>query len=451
MENSDFLSAATAPLTCHDFLDRMRHPSAADLVKSIKSFIVSFLNNTPDPVKDSVAVQEFLNNMEGAFRAHTLWAGASEEELESAGEGLEKYVMTKLFTRAFASIPEEVKKDEELSEKMALVQQFIRPDNLDIKPNFQNETSWLLAQKELQKINMYKAPRDKLLCILHCCKVINNLLLNASIASNDNPPGADEFLPVLIYVTIKANPPQLHSNLLYIQRYRRQSRLVSESAYFFTNLLSAESFIANLDAGSLSMDETEFEMNMESARLILTGLSNSFETPTTPEPKPHSQKPTRTYSNYVQSPQGQHLHPLKQVKEVGKEVVLKPNGVSVLDLEKQGASNLLKEEQISGFFREFPFLYSEAGDLTMEDVEALLNEYKRLALKYVSLCHVIGQKDTNSESKGFEHPSESGRIEVESENQDELNRTNSIVAIDMANGESKQPLEESVSESPACG
>ena len=60
-----------------------------------------------------------------------------------------------------------------------------------------------LAQKELQKINMYKAPRDKLSCILNCCKVINNLLLNASIVSNDNPPGADEFLPVLIYVTIK--------------------------------------------------------------------------------------------------------------------------------------------------------------------------------------------------------------------------------------------------------
>lgn len=52
---------------------------------------------------------------------------------------------------------------------------------------------------------MYKAPRDKLVCILNCCKVISNLLLNASLVSNVNPPGADEFLPVLIYVTIKVN------------------------------------------------------------------------------------------------------------------------------------------------------------------------------------------------------------------------------------------------------
>ena len=50
------------------------------------SFIVSFSNKAPDPEKDSAAVQEFLSNMEGAFKVHMLWAGSSEEELESAGE-----------------------------------------------------------------------------------------------------------------------------------------------------------------------------------------------------------------------------------------------------------------------------------------------------------------------------------------------------------------------------
>lgn len=53
--------------------------------------------------------------------------------------------MTKLFTRVFASLPDDVKQDEQLSEKMALIQQFIRPENLDIKPAFQNETSWLVS------------------------------------------------------------------------------------------------------------------------------------------------------------------------------------------------------------------------------------------------------------------------------------------------------------------
>jgi hypothetical protein len=52
----------------------------------VYSFIVTFSNRAPDPEKDSAAVQEFLQNMEGAFRSHTPWAGSSEEELESAGE-----------------------------------------------------------------------------------------------------------------------------------------------------------------------------------------------------------------------------------------------------------------------------------------------------------------------------------------------------------------------------
>ncbi|XP_065880402.1 vacuolar protein sorting-associated protein 9A-like isoform X2 [Euphorbia lathyris] len=252
MENADVF------LGLHDFLERMRQPSAADFVKSIKSFIVSFSNNAPDPERVSALVQEFLANMEAAFKAHQLWAGCSEEELESAGEGIEKYVMTKLFTHVFASLPDDVKAcpaPNHFGTKALLLLLLLL-------------LYWQHAQKELQKINMCKAPRDKLVCILNCCKVINNLLL--SMASSDNPPGADDFLPVLIYVTIKANPPQLHSNLLYIQRYRGQSRLVGEASYFFTNMLSAECFISNINASSIALEETEFENNMESARALLS-------------------------------------------------------------------------------------------------------------------------------------------------------------------------------------
>ena len=57
--------------------------------------------------------------------------------------------MTKLFPRVFASLPEDVQADDQLYEKIALVQQFIQPENLDIKPTFQNETSWLVSKNFL--------------------------------------------------------------------------------------------------------------------------------------------------------------------------------------------------------------------------------------------------------------------------------------------------------------
>ncbi|XP_020698915.1 vacuolar protein sorting-associated protein 9A [Dendrobium catenatum] len=381
---SDAFSASTAPLAWHDFLERMRHPSAADFVKSIKSFIVSFSNRAPDPEKDHADVQLFLANMEDAFRAHMLWAGSSEEELESAGEGLEKYVMTKLFNRAFASLPEDVQHDEELFEKTALLQQFVRPENLDIKPEFQNETSWLLAQKELQKINMYKAPRDKLVCILNCCRVINNLLLNVSIASNANPPGADEFLPVLIYVTIKANPPQLHSNLVYIQRYRRKTRLVAEAAYFFTNILSAESFVWNLNGESLSMEETEFQKKMESARAQLLGLST--------ETIHHRNKTTENVTERItdgSKSQGEAVYASKENRDLSRAQLI-ASRPSISDLEKKGVAELLKDGELTENCKEYPYLYANAGDLTVDDVESLLSCYKKLVLKYVCLSKGMG-------------------------------------------------------------
>lgn len=386
MENADRHSTSTAPLTWHDFLERMRQPSAADFVKAIKSFIVTFSKNSPNPERDSAAVQEFLKNMESAFRAHPLWAGCSEEELESAGEGLEKYVMTKLFPHVFASVPDDVKLDDQLHGKMALLQQFIQPENLDIRPTFQNETSFLLAQKELQKINMYKAPRDKLVCILSYCKAINNILLNSSMASNDHPHGADDFLPVLIYVTIKANTPQLYSNLLYIQRYRGQSRLVGEAAYFFTNMLSAMSFVLNINAESLSMDEAEFDKNMESARSLLSGLSAAID-----------ELPTRSSRNFGHDFKSESslssLVNKEEEKEDHSRVMKMP---SVLDLENKGATVLLNEDQLNQVFQDYPYLFSHVGDLTVNDVEDLLNNYKQLVFKYVCLSRGI---DMNKELK----------------------------------------------------
>ncbi|KAK1641712.1 hypothetical protein QYE76_059517 [Lolium multiflorum] len=51
-----------------------------------------------------------------------------------------RYVMTKMFNRVFATVPEDVRCHEELFEKMSLLQQFqfIRPENLDMKPEYQN-------------------------------------------------------------------------------------------------------------------------------------------------------------------------------------------------------------------------------------------------------------------------------------------------------------------------
>ncbi|KAG6738669.1 hypothetical protein POTOM_058291 [Populus tomentosa] len=350
-------SSSSSSIMFYDFLDKMRNPASLNLVKSIKSFIVSFQFSSPNPENDSKRVQEFFSTMEAAIMEHPLWAGATDDEFDCSMEGLEKYIMTKLFSRTFAISPEDVKIDQEISEKIHLLQSFLRPEHLDIPPFLQNEASWLLAEKELQKINAFRAPREKLHCIMSCCRIINNLLLNASMSENHVLGGADDFLPVLIYVTIKArspwtnsffqqaNPPQLHSNLKYIQLYRRQEKMISEPAYYFTNLVSAKSFIVQLDAKSLSMDEIEFEEGMQAAKLdSKVSQLEALQAQTDPIPS------TR-------------MHGMKS----------KIDGIALV---LTCRSN-------------YPYMEAEPGELTVEDVERLLSLYKDVVTKYSSLCRAV--------------------------------------------------------------
>ncbi|KAJ6762212.1 RAB GDP/GTP EXCHANGE FACTOR [Salix koriyanagi] len=330
--------SSSSSIMFYDFLDKMRNPASLNLVKSIKSFIVSFQFSSANPENDSERVQEFFSTMEAAIMEHPLWAGATDDEFDCSMEGLEKYIMTKLFSRTFAISPEDVRIDQEISEKIHLLQSFLRPEHLDIPPFLQNEASWLLAEKELQKINAFRAPREKLHCIMSCCRIINNLLLNASISENHVPGGADDFLPVLIYVTIKANPPQLHSNLKYIQLYRRQEKLVSESSYYFTNLVSAKSFIVQLNAKSLSMDEIEFEESMQAAKLD-------------------------SEVSQVEALQAQ-MDPISSTRMHGMKKSI------------DGRSN-------------YPYMEAEPGELTVEDVERLLSLYKDVVTKFSSLCRAV--------------------------------------------------------------
>ncbi|KAF3341771.1 vacuolar protein sorting-associated protein 9A-like isoform X2 [Carex littledalei] len=177
------------------------------------------------------------------------------------------------------------------------------------------------------------------MCIMNCCQVINNLLLNASESLHHSPAGADEFLPVLIYLTIKANPPQLHSNLKYVQLFRRETKLVSEIEYYLTNLISAKTFILNINMHSLSMEEAEFEKHMRDAKLAIEQ--------STTDGGPHSADRDGAAGS----------------KRKGKEII--------------------KEE-----FR-FPFMDANPGELTREDVNQLLGTYKQLVNRYTSVSAAL--------------------------------------------------------------
>ena len=63
--------------------------------------------------------------------------------------------MTKIYQKTFAVSALDRERDEALGARMAALN-FIKPQHLDIPTAFHDEKAWLLAMKELHKINSYK-------------------------------------------------------------------------------------------------------------------------------------------------------------------------------------------------------------------------------------------------------------------------------------------------------
>ncbi|KAG6831618.1 hypothetical protein H0H87_004680 [Tephrocybe sp. NHM501043] len=254
-----------------NFLDQMKSRSAEPVSKYLRSFLSNFAKRT-FTVNDQVKIiNDFLNFISEQMRACEPWKNASEIEFDNAMEGMEKLVMNRLYEFTFTpqvvhAVPprpittDDLERDRVLSQRIALFG-WIEERHLDILEGEGGAGFLLFAQQELLKINHYKAPRDKLICILNCCKVIYGLIrhLNAD-------EGADAFVPILIYVVLRANPEHLLSNVEFINRFRNPDKLQSEAGYYLSSLMGAVSFIETMDHTSLSnITQEEFEQYVEEA------------------------------------------------------------------------------------------------------------------------------------------------------------------------------------------
>ncbi|KAF9564869.1 hypothetical protein EC968_004398 [Mortierella alpina] len=254
------------PFDFHKFLEQMRHRSAIPITRYFQSFLKEF-DKKPWTVNEQIKIiHDFLDFITGKMELCELWKNATDQEFENVKEGMEKLVMNRLFAYTFSpSTTDDAERDEVLSQKIRIFR-WIKEEHLDIPHSPHNEAYLNNAQAELKKINSYKAPRDKVICILNCCKFIFTLIRR----SEGNSKGADTFLPILIYVVLRSNPPNLVSNVQYISRFRNPDKLQAEAGYYLASLMGAISFIENLEASSLSISLEEFDQQIERTMVELS-------------------------------------------------------------------------------------------------------------------------------------------------------------------------------------
>ncbi|TQS32520.1 hypothetical protein Golomagni_07160, partial [Golovinomyces magnicellulatus] len=279
----------TQPFDFHRFLEQLRNKKADPVARYLKSFLNEFGKRQWMVHEQVKIIGDFLAFIANKMMLCEVWRDVSDAEFENAREGMEKLVMNRLYSQTFApAIPppkpipgakskkkggdsamgpgrrgqhqEDVERDDIVTQKINIYG-WVKEEHLDIPQIGDSGRRFLkLAQQELLKIKSYRAPRDKIICVLNCCKVIFGLLKH-----NKSDSSADSFMPLLIYVVLQSNPEHLVSNVQYILRFRNQDRLGGEAGYYLSSLMGAVQFIENMDRTSLTITDEDFEKNVEAA------------------------------------------------------------------------------------------------------------------------------------------------------------------------------------------
>lgn len=281
------------PFDFHRFLEQLRHRTADPVARFLRSFLVEFGKKQWMVHEQVKIISDFLEFISKRMAQCEVWRTVSDAEFDNAREGMEKLVMNRLYSQTFSpAIPaasgsprkggkstrsqadvanphgpgrrgqhqEDVERDEVIAQKLRIYG-WISEEHLDIQAIGDKGRKFLsLAQQELLKINTYRAPRDKVICVLNCCKVIFGYLKNTK-----SDQSADAFVPLLIYTVLRARPEHVVSNVQYIWRFRNQDKLGGEAGYYMSSLMGVVSFIENLDRTNLTISDEEFEHNVEQA------------------------------------------------------------------------------------------------------------------------------------------------------------------------------------------
>ncbi|CAF0938095.1 unnamed protein product, partial [Rotaria sordida] len=186
-------------------------------------------------------IELFLQDCCREITSDINWKTASPEQFAMSQTSIERMVMAKIYTAAlYPNGQIDVQRDQVFSSHIRTLAEQLDPNHqkLRIQKICQRECPWPSAQAELRLINAYKTPRDKVGCVQRCIRIIQNLI---RLASN-SAAGADDTIPILIYVIVKANPPNLLSIMQYVQDLY-SSRFTDEESYFWTMFVSGVKFI----------------------------------------------------------------------------------------------------------------------------------------------------------------------------------------------------------------
>jgi len=353
-------------------------------VEDISSSVKSIISTTLPMLLNACAGVPFFSSSQSVIESKTpcisSLVGKNPQEVEIiVYEFLEQYITSRLYRRIFSS-PDGIQKDTKLCEHISNFQH-ITPSNLDINDNLISNQFLEQIQEELLHMTAYKAPREKLNCIMKSFKTLFQLLSKSQISSNSI--GADLLLPIVIYCLIKSNLPFLYSNLQYISLFRDPSLIEAETNYYLITLITATSFIEDMTFDSLTNAVDPSKEPISDSNSLSTSTSsivnpnddlNSINSSTDNLNTFLKDKDNQNLVIEQQQKQQQSKQQQEQQHESLKKSNIKNNDL-VKDVNNNNNNNidLFQEKK-----KNWKYYHSKPEDLSIKDVKQLLLDYNRL-------------------------------------------------------------------------
>lgn len=210
------------------FLEKLKQPSAQAVVGDVRDFVGQFPANLSRP-QAARRIHSFLSNaVPKLFGTSAFADDTCEEAKQSALEGLEKFVVLKLYKLLFRHAPADLREDEHVESciRQADIDVFLPEVSPEAKQDFD------AAAIELQKVEQYRSPRDKVVCLLNAHRMIAGAA-DEAYRKSQNGSGTAEgrgalLRDLLAALIIQASPPNLFSNVEFTIAFRHPSHLSAE-------------------------------------------------------------------------------------------------------------------------------------------------------------------------------------------------------------------------------
>ncbi|CAE7688251.1 VPS9A [Symbiodinium sp. CCMP2456] len=241
------------------FVERFKDQSAQPVVNEVRDFVNRFPANLTR-LQAARRIHAFLAEVTPKLQAAKAFRDGGEKVAsELANEGLEKFVVLKLYKLLFRHDPADIREDERVEQALRSAAKGASAIQAAVtKFDAKQLEVFDAAVLELQMVEQHRAPRDKLSCFVNAIRLVESIVVERVFRQRGDGQQTnwEQLLAALI---LKASPPNLYSNLEFTAAFRHPSLMGPDERKALADLASA--FLAVIGGSSRRLASAELAEN----------------------------------------------------------------------------------------------------------------------------------------------------------------------------------------------